>query len=435
MKIKTAALVIVVSMLGGGLIAACSGADGATGATGATGPAGSQGPTGPTGSTGLQGPAGTTPDGGLTASCLSPCHGFNGIVEQWKTSTHFSTYVSNLGGDEVASWTGPQACGNCHAVDALTARTAGKVGFAGDAGPTNVTKGELGYRSSTNGNLTDSTYPGVAKVAAVNCVTCHAVTPQNDPHRSGAVYTKGSFPLRVPGGSADFAMIEKSPTVGPVTGSSAGLRGNANTCIWCHKSRKDVTNYIGVSNSILTRTWGPHEGPQSDIFTGAGGYHYASKTYGTSTHEQKLTCLDCHMSPSADNSNAPNHSFYAIIGACTTCHVGATNFDVAGGQSQIKTAMFELEKALNNAGYLTRSEVAPYLTLQPSELTDGHFELDRAKAPLTLTADQAGALYNYFLLARGSALGVHNPKYSKQLLFDSYFALTGLPPVSLARPN
>lgn len=364
---------------------------------------------------------------------MMPCHGFNGIVEQWKTSTHFAAYVSNLGGDEVVSWTGPQACGNCHAIDALEGRIAGTVGYAGDAGVTSPTKGELGYRSSITGALTDSTYPGSAKVAAVTCVTCHAVTPQNDPHRSGANYTPGSFPLRTPSGSADFALLEKSPS-STVTGSSAGLLGTANACVWCHKSRKDVTSYIGVSNS-LSAYWGPHEGPQSDVYTGTGGYHYLGKTYGTSTHQVKLTCIDCHMPPVATNGNAPNHSFYAQLGACTSCHVGATSFDVSGAQSQFKVGLFELQKALNDAGYLTRSASAPYAVLAPSELADGHFELDKGRSPNILTSDQAGAVYNYYLLARGSALGVHNPKYAKQLLFDSYFAIKNAPPTSLARPN
>ena len=70
-------------------------------------------------------------DGGLNVSCLSPCHGFAGIVAQWQTSTHYSAYVSNLGGDEVASWTGATACGNCHAIDAIAVRVAGNVGFVG----------------------------------------------------------------------------------------------------------------------------------------------------------------------------------------------------------------------------------------------------------------------------------------------------------------
>src|SRR5687767_13930806 len=85
---------------------ACSGEDGKDGATG---PAGAQGPPGPTGSAGPAGPMGSAgpagpigpigpigpmgdgghPEGGLTTSCLGPCHGFTGIVEQWKTSRHF----------------------------------------------------------------------------------------------------------------------------------------------------------------------------------------------------------------------------------------------------------------------------------------------------------------------------------------------------------
>ena len=69
-----------------------AGSDGAPGATGATGPTGATGAPGPTGATGPTGPGGSgadggVPEGGLTASCLGPCHGFGGIVEQWKTST------------------------------------------------------------------------------------------------------------------------------------------------------------------------------------------------------------------------------------------------------------------------------------------------------------------------------------------------------------
>ena len=114
----THALVVV---LAGAVLASCSGdpgADGAIGPPGAQGPEGPDGPAGPPGppgSDGSQGPEGPQgppgadgmpQEGGLTTGCLSPCHGFTGIVEQWKTSTHYATYIANLGGEEVASWTG-----------------------------------------------------------------------------------------------------------------------------------------------------------------------------------------------------------------------------------------------------------------------------------------------------------------------------------------
>ena len=53
---------------------------------------------------------------------------------------------------------------------------------------------------------------------------------------------------------------------------------------------------------------------------------------------------------------------------------------------------------------------------------------------LSLTQDQAGALYNYILVARGGAYGVHNPKYIAQLLYDSYIALTGSRSPRFPRP-
>ena len=416
-----------------------AGAQGTQGATGPQGEVGTQGPAGPAGPAGMPGTPGA--DGGLPSSCLSPCHGFNGIVEQWKTSTHYAAFISNLGGEEVTSWTGASACGNCHATDALEHRVAGDVGTQADGGVSNVKNGHLEYRVPTSGALAESTYAGTAKVASVTCMTCHQVTNETDPHRTGLPYAAGSFPLRVAAGADDQVYIEKSPSTEAVSGSPAGKRGTANTCIACHKSRKDVTNYITPSVRLTSSRWGPHEGPQSDVFSGAGGYHFAGMTYGTSTHEQKLTCVDCHMPNSPNNGEAANHSFYAQISACKTCHSDATKFDIAGGQSQVKAGMFELQKALNDAGYLTRAGAAPYGPLQGAELTDGLFKSDLARPDggqdggvPTLTADQAGALYNYFILARGGALGVHNPKYVRQLIVDSYVAIKHLPPSSLVRP-
>src|SRR6185436_1737230 len=131
------------------------GVDGVMGAQGPAGPAGEAGPPGPRGPAGLAGDGGFF-EGGLTSSCLSPCHGFTGIVEQWKTSTHYATFIANLGGEEVATWTGPQACGNCHAIDGIARRVNGDVGHsAGPAAPTNVTHGQLNYLSSAN-KITES---------------------------------------------------------------------------------------------------------------------------------------------------------------------------------------------------------------------------------------------------------------------------------------
>ena len=412
--------------------AGAEGDAGPAGATGATGPAGPPGEAGPPGAPGL---AGLNADAGPVAtSCLTPCHGFNGVVAQYQTSQHYVTYVTELGSETAAEWTTPgAACGNCHAIDALENRVSGNVLTAGDAGVVNLASGELQYLDSLTNAPNYSTYTGTATVAQVYCTTCHAVTPQNDPHVTGLNWTPGSFPLVV-SPDAGSIFVEKSPTAGAVTGTDAGFYGPGDTCMFCHRSRVDITNYISpAGNKITSVYWGPHEGPQADLFTGVGGYHYAGKVYSQSTHEQKLVCVDCHMVPVASNSNVPDHSFNPQIAACRNCHAGITTFDVNGFETQVQASLTQIETYLNGLGMLTRSTSAPYSPLATTQLGDGNWFQDEPVPGSNvdgglLTQDQAGALYNYILVARGSAYGVHNPVYVGQILFDSATAL-GLTPL------
>ena len=423
----------------------CTGPTGPSGAPGAPAAAGEQGTPGATGPPGAQGAPGSglTQDGGLASiptSCLSPCHGFNGVVSQFQASVHYSAYVTNLGTDTAGEWTAPgSACGGCHAIDGLEQRVAGNVGVANGGAVTNLASGQLEYLDPVKHTVGEATYAGSASVAEVYCTTCHAVTDATDPHRTGAVWTPGSFPFLVPSDATSSAFIETSASTSAITGTSVGTLGAANACVWCHKSRKDVTSYVTASNVLTSTHWGPHEGPQADVFSGKGGYAYAGKTYGTSTHQAKLTCIDCHMPDRADNAGVADHSFNARLSACLNCHAGATSFDVNGGQSLISAAMQELRVALNGAGYLTRSAAAPYAALADADLADGAFDLDQPRPgggeAGALTADQAGALYDYILVARGGARGVHNPKDVQQLVFDSIVAVTGNPPATIPRPQ
>lgn len=425
---------------------ACSGPTGPAGPQGAAGPAGPQGDTGPEGPMGSQGPMGTSGlsalgDGGVATipvSCLSPCHGFNGVITQYQGSIHYQTYLSMVDTTTAAEWVAPGSpCGNCHAIDALQQRTTGMVGTNGDAGVVNLASGELQYLddSTSPAKPNYANYVGSATVAQVYCTTCHAVTNQNDPHVTGIPWTPGSFPLYVnPDAGAVF--IEKSPTAGVVTGSDAGFYGPGDTCMWCHRSRVDVTNYITAPTKITSAYWGPHNGPQADIFTAQGGYQFGTQTYGTSSHQQKLSCVDCHMPDVASNSGVPDHSFNPQLSVCATsgCHSPApTSFDVAGGESIVKGALTDLERLLNNEGWLTRASSTPYTPLSDPDggggtVGDGNWNEDNPVPGVTLTADQAGALYDYLLVARGGAYGVHNPLYEEQLLYDAYEAVASAPP-------
>jgi hypothetical protein len=425
------------------------GADGADGDVGPAGPAGMDGAEGPAGPAGPAGTAGETgvggaPDMPLQTGCLSPCHGFTGIVEQWKTSTHFATYVANLGGEEVDSWTGTSACGNCHSIDGIQQRLEGNVRYLGATGPVSAAHGQISYLNGTK--VAESTYAGHATVAVVHCTTCHEVTEENDPHNTGKAYVPGSFPLRVPTGDTEQAFIEKSSAVGVVDGTATGAYGVGNACMWCHKSRKDVTNYITASNSITNTRFGPHEGPQADIYTGKGGYHFlADNQYNSSSHQAlKKGCVSCHMGPTASNGGIGNHSFAPQLATCTTngCHASATSFDVGGQKTDMLGTLRELRAVLNTKGWLTREENTGSTELTVPQVADANFahDLSRPEAarsnPAPLTAKEAGALYNYMLIARGGAGGIHNPLYVRQLMFDSYKAVTGNAPTTMpTRPT
>jgi hypothetical protein len=426
----TGILFVLVATAIGLVSGACGtdGDDGAPGAQGAPGPAGPAGPPGPAA-------PGTATDGGvpgLGGACTQPCHTFNGVVDQWRFSNHSHPQKSEVGGG---------ACGNCHAVDGIQQRVANKYVIAADASaPTNVAQGHLGYRSATNA-ASEISYAGASVIGRIHCSTCHDFNPTNDPHVTGK-YVAGQAPLRVAGGATDNVYLEKSADAGASTGTPLAYK-SANTCVFCHKSRKDVTAYIDpTTNKLTSTTWGPHEGPQADIYSAQGAYQLDGKLYGASEHVTIANkCVTCHMAPVATNGNVPDHTMKPTVKTCTGtagCHsqYTGTTFDILGGQTSVKKALFELQRILNDAGLLTRSATAPYVAIDEAELVDGQFHLDKVRPGLTVDGPTAGILYNYLLIARGKDMGAHNPRYTKQLLFDAIEKLTGAAPTSgLTRPN
>ena len=429
------------SLVGALVVVACSnGNDGAPGAPGPAGSAGVPGPAGPAGTNGSNGDGGAFTNA-QSGACTTPCHTFGGVVDQWRLSNHNHPVESEIG-------VGP--CGNCHGIDGIQLRLAGTVLSDPDAGtpPANVAHGHTEYKDS-KGALAEINYAGTSTTGQVHCSTCHDFNPSTDPHVVGK-YDAHQAPLRVPGGTSDFGVLEATrPDAGVLPTNPTGQQlayGLGNTCIMCHKSRKDVSFYIGASNNISNTHWGPHEGPQADIFSGKGGYEYAGLTYGTSTHVTlQNACVSCHMQPVAGNSNVPDHSMEPKVTFCKTCHTqyAGQTFDIQGGQSLVIDALLELRTALNDAGYLTRSATSPYTAMSGDELTDHQFQLDLTRpasgpggANLKPDAPTAGALYNYIIVARGGAFGVHNPTYVKQLLWDSIKQIKGSNPTSLpSRPQ
>lgn len=437
MRSITASTIIAAVML-----VACSGEQGADG---------QQGPPGPQGAPGPQGSAGPGYDGGVLipdvggetgmTGCTSPCHGFGNVVDQWKYSGHYK--ISAMAADEPV-WTSAATCGNCHAIDGVERRLAGTVTVADGGVATDVTKGHLNYKTAAGG-ASEVVYSGFGKNAIVHCTTCHLFTPTTDPHNTGK-YEAGQAPLRVPSGTDDIATIEKSPAdSGAPVGQSVKYK-TGNTCVMCHKSRKDITFYITASNKLSSAHWGPHEGPQADLFSGLGGYSFAGAKYGTSTHTTVANgCTSCHMVGVAGNKGVPDHSMIPALAYCKSCHTTYTgsSYDIQSGQSVVRSALKELEAALNAKGLLTRSAAKPYQPLSVEEMADGNYYLDKTRpgsnsdgTDQVLDAPTAGALYNYLIIARGRDFGVHNPTYTKQLLWDSIKQIKGANPTSMSsRPE
>jgi hypothetical protein len=425
--------------LGVGVVAiACSGSDGTNGTAGPQGPAGSVGQTGAQGTQGLPGEVADAGNPLAQGACTTPCHTFGGVVDQWRFSNHSHPQENEIG-------VGP--CGNCHGIDGIQQRLSNNYVVTADAGtPPDVSHGHVNF-TTASGSVAEISYGGATTVGQIHCTTCHDFNPTNDPHVTGK-YNPGQAPLRVPGGIDDYALLEKTPaSTSPLTSVGQPVKYlAANTCIFCHKSRKDVTLYIGANNPLNSVRWGPHEGPQADVYSGLGGYAFSGQTYSSSRHATLTNaCIDCHMSPNPGNGNVPDHSMKPSLTFCKTCHTEYTGqtFDVQGGQSIVKNALFELQGLLNTAGMLTRASTSPYDALGADELADAQFNLDSVRpnsglggASIVANSPTAGALYNYLLIARSKDFGVHNPTYAKQLLWDSIKQIKGANPTSLAaRPQ
>ena len=322
-------------------VSACTGPNGPAGAAGTNGEAGAQGTAGPMGPRGRSGRR--APDRSTGAS-----RAFRSRACRRATASTASSRSSRRASTTRSTWPTspprrPRRSGRRPARPAATAtrlmgsqqRVAGNVGTTDGGVVVNLASGELQYRDPTTGALSTSNYLGTATVAEVYCTTCHAVTNANDPHRTGIPWTPGSFPLDdLRGRRRDQHRAQSLDRRGDGDPGERAERRQLRP--WRHlhvvppvaRRRDELPDADGQRDH--ERPLGPARRPAGGLFTGVGGYQYAGKTYGESTHEQKLSCVDCHMVPVADNSNVPDHSFDPQLSACLGCHAGATSFDVNG---------------------------------------------------------------------------------------------------------
>jgi mono/diheme cytochrome c family protein len=70
----------------------------------------------------------------------------------------FSERIGTAYGE--GSWLNPgSSCGDCHAIDGIAQRVAGKVGPAMGMGPTNVASGQINYQGTAMGGWSSTSRP------------------------------------------------------------------------------------------------------------------------------------------------------------------------------------------------------------------------------------------------------------------------------------
>ena len=330
---------------------------------------GPQGPQGPAGTAGVDGTDGT--DGVDANSFCIDCHSMevkNTINAQFAASSHGPLNGSYARGAS-------KTCAMCHAYQ--------------------------GYMETI---LTgrDTTAATIAIPMYFQCDMCH------DFHGTLA---EDEFP--------DYALRHNEPVsmIYNNHASTLDLAGSGNLCAYCHQPRPR-TGFPLVPNgseliNVNSSHWGTHYGTASVLLGGQEGFEIAgSMPYENSGHTAIVGCSDCHMNKGG-GVDVGGHTFKMVsdagvqnLAACTSCHSGATSFDLGGIQTEIAALIHELDEIC-----------------MEHKLTDdtGHAIPWNNAAGLgrMWTSNEAGVVYNLLLAHYEGSHGIHNYKYTKALLVNS----------------
>lgn len=251
------------------------------------------------------------------------------------------------------------------------------------------------------------------------CFACHS------PHSRGNFSLRAVTPVTIPSYVAGV----------PDASFDYGL---GNLCVRCHQTRSmspepDPSKTATTDTITITSSrWYAHYGVQGQMLMGTGGFQFAGYTYrGNSNHStnagiKQEGCIACHMAsqtypPDLGTGRGGGHTMkirYSsdetesdtlfILKGCNQsgCH-GATGFTKAtllAAEKAVEDSLHALETLLIQRNWLTTS-----LTV---------------RVPLKIApAAKAGAIYNYFFVEHDLSKGMHNTKYTQDLLNSSLQAL------------
>jgi hypothetical protein len=298
--------------------------------------------------------------GGCQQCHDAPTHHVKGT--EWKASMHAVTTTDPAGN---------ATCIGCHTKNGFIARMSGTT-------------------------TTDTSY------GAINCQTCHEPHGETTPS-TAAHLIRNDAPLAL----ADGTKITNA--------------GEGALCMECHQARQAAKTYVPATAG--SAHFGPHEGPQADMLTGANGFTYGEQI-PTSAHQFVVqdTCVTCHMQTVATTDKvflqAGGHTFKMsatpagatapeqLVAPCQTCHgpdVTTFNFPLFDydGDGVIDGCQTEVQHLLDKL-----SAMLPPVGQPKTALT----------IDATWTKPQLEAAYNWLFVTNDGSKGVHNMAYTVGLL-------------------
>lgn len=289
----------------------------------------------------------------INSPCIS-CHNSRGLVVARNVQRSNSLHVISF-----TYQGGIAECAICHSSEGFTER---------------IASGEFEISED------------VKNPSPINCRTCHQI------HKT---YT-----------TSDWALTTDAPVVLQLTGDTFD-EGKGNLCANCHQARPiaDIPQAGGGDYEITDTSFGPHRGPQAEVTAGVGGY--GDKYTGSNVHYGAIAdgCVTCHMTDASVGKLTGGHSMNMLyvldgnpvenVSGCIDCHKDIETFDRNGVQTEVGTMLEELRILLVAQG-----------------LIDG----GGSSIVGIFSSEQAGALWNYRIVAEDKSLGVHNPGFTKYLL-------------------
>jgi hypothetical protein len=186
-----------------------------------------------------------------------------------------------------------------------------------------------------------------------------------------------------------------------------------------------ITDTIRITSS----RWYPHYGVQGQMLMGTGGFEFAGFNYmkvsghTSNTALRQEGCPECHMAsqvypPDLGTGRGGGHTMKVryssdasqsdtlfVLAGCNTsgCHGtnGFTKASLLAAEKAVEDSLHALETLLVQRGWLTSSGLVNASSSRPLRIAPAY---------------KAGALYNYYFIEHDLSRGVHNMKYTQDLL-------------------